>query len=280
MTIAAIWLEDGLLWCAADTRLVVGNNDITTSDLAAKIYTIPLSITALDPNPPIDAAGRGPRRPHYWTQYGFVYAGAALPASQTAINASTILQNLVRPGGRADPPKFEEIGSFMWRLARRFMQDRISFGADGLFQAAVFGWCHYESRYKIAFIDGRVDAGSFRVELTYPSQPINEADPWLVLGSGTKKFYEALETYRKNEHTITGRIPRRVIDLMVSEGIDQTVGGATSIGAAHRNGFQLYWAAEPVVKGQPQARRVLNGLDLDTEVGTIGDYFVGGFGIA
>lgn len=105
-------------------------------------------------NPPIDTAGTGPRQPHYWTQYGFVYAGAALPASQTAINASTILQNLVRPGGRANPPKFKEIGSFMWRLARRFMQDRISFGADGLFQAAVFGWCPYESRYKIAFIDG------------------------------------------------------------------------------------------------------------------------------
>ncbi len=280
MTIATIWLEDGLLWCAADTRLVAGKNDVTTSDLAAKIYTIPLSISALDPNPPLDVAGTEPRQPHYWTQYGFVYAGAALPASQTAINASTILQNLVRPGGRADPPKFEDVGRLMWRLATRFMQDRRSFGADGLFKAAFFGWCLYERKYKVAFIDGRDDGGAFRVEFNFLSPPSNETDPWLVLGSGKKLFDETLQNYRKNEQHITSRVPRRIIDLMVNEGKDQTVGGATSIGAAHHNGFQLYWAAEPVVKGQAQARRVFNGLDLDTEVGTIGDYFVGGIGIA
>jgi hypothetical protein len=76
MTIAAIWLEDGLQWCAADTRLVAGSNDQPTSEIAAKIYAIPVGVRALDP-------GHIPRQPHYSTQYGFVYAGATGPATMT-----------------------------------------------------------------------------------------------------------------------------------------------------------------------------------------------------
>ncbi len=39
MTIAVIWQEDGLQWCAADTRLVAGNDDQATTEVAAKIVT-------------------------------------------------------------------------------------------------------------------------------------------------------------------------------------------------------------------------------------------------
>lgn len=93
MTIAVIWQEDGLQWCAADTRLVAGGDNETTTEIATKIYAIPVVVGALD-------LELKPRQPHYWTQYGFVYAGAALPASMTAVTPSTFLQKLARPGDR------------------------------------------------------------------------------------------------------------------------------------------------------------------------------------
>src|SRR5262245_58446673 len=114
MTIAVIWQEDGLQWCAADTRLVAISNNEQMTEIAAKIYSIPVAAAALSPDL---------RLPHYWTQYGFVYAGAALPASMTAITASTFLQKLARPGDRAAPPTFEQIAELVQRLAKRFMAD-------------------------------------------------------------------------------------------------------------------------------------------------------------
>lgn len=273
MTIAVIWQEDGLQWCAADTRLVAGPADETTTEIASKIYAIPVVVGALDLE--LEA-----RQPHYWTQYGFVYAGAVLPASMTAVTASTLLQKLARPGERANPPTFEEIAALVHRLSKRFMEDRTRFGGDGIFSAAFFGWCPHEERYKVACINGRNDAGSFRVELTYPSPPENDGDPWLVLGSGASAFRETLASYRSTEKHITRRIPRRVIDRMVAEGPDPTVGGATSIGAAHKHGFELFCAVEPITPGEPAARRVFNGLDLDTEIGQIGQYIVNAPGLA
>lgn len=272
MTIAVIWQEDDLLWCAADTRLVAGSDNTPTTEIASKIYAIPVAVAAL-------TAEFVLRQPHYWTEYGFVYAGAALPASMTAVTASTFLRKLARPGDRADPPRFEQIAELVRRLAERFMADRRQFGNDGMFSAAFFGWCPHTNKYKIAHIDGRNDAGSFRVELSYPT-PRTGGDPWLVLGTGASMFNSTLAACRASERHITKWVPRRVIDRMVAEGQDRTVGGATSIGAAHQHGFELFCAVEPVTTGQPLVRRIFNGLDLDTEVGQVGQYIVAANGIA
>lgn len=264
VTIAVVWQEDGFQWCAADTRLVVGNNDRRATDIAAKIYAIPVGVSAM---------GDGfPRQPHYWTQYGFVYAGAAFPAAMTAVTASTLLQKLVRPGDRANPPTFEQIAEFICRLAQRFMTERRQLGSDGIFSAAFFGWCPYKAAYKLAHINGRDDAAGFRVELSYPAPPQVDGDPWVTLGSGSTIFERTLAAYRDEENYITKRLPRRIIERMVNEAADQTVGGATSIGVARQNGFDLFYAVEPITPGQPAARRIFNGLDLDTELGPIGQY--------
>jgi hypothetical protein len=262
MTLAVIWQEDGKQWCVADTRLV-GGNDRPTMEIAPKLFAIPVVVTALD-------SDYDSYEPHYRTQYGFVYAGAALPASMTAATASTFLQKLARPG-RRDPPTFEQIAELVHRLAKRFMADRRQFGSEGIFSAAFFGWCPHAMKYKIAHIDGRNDAGSFRVELSYPPPPQTDGDPWLVLGSGAPMFTSALAAYRSTERNITKRyVPRRVVDKIVSDGQEPTVGGATSIGMAHKYGFELCCAIEP---GTPE-RVTFNGLDLETEVGDVGQYFV------
>ena len=97
-----------------------------------------------------------------------------------------------------------------------------------------------------------------------------------MLGSGASVF----ASYRGTERHITKQVPRRVIDKMVAGAQDRTVGGAVSIGAAHQHGFELLYAVEPVTPGQPAARRIFNGLDLDTEVGQVGQYVVAANGIA
>jgi hypothetical protein len=135
-------------------------------------------------------------------------------------------------------------------------------------------------KYKVAHIDGRDDAGSFRVELSFPPSPQTDGDPWLVLGSGAPLFASMLTAYRDARGDITKRVPRRVVDRMVVEGRERTVGGATSIGAAHQHGFELFYALEPTTLGQSAARRIFNGLDLDTEVGPVGEYFVAANGLS
>src|SRR5262245_17987082 len=62
----------------------------------------------------------------------------------------------------------------------------------------------------------------------------------------------------------------RVIDKMVDEGHNRTVGGATSIGAAHQHGFELFYAVVPVTTGEPAVCRSFNGLNLDTDIGQVG----------
>jgi hypothetical protein len=273
MTIAVVWQEDEVQWCAADTRLVAGRNDAPLTEIAAKIYAIPVAISALGAEVEL-------RAPHYRTQYGFVFAGSASPASMTAITASTFLQKLARVGNQENPPKFEQIAEFVHRLAKSFMEDRRRFGGDGMFSAAFFGWCPHSNSYKVAHIEGRNDSGSVRVDLSYPPRPQIDGDPWLVLGGAASTFWSTLIEYKRADNDIRKRVPRRIIDVMVAEGRDRTVGGATSLGMAHPHGFELFYSAEPVTPGQPLARRLFNGLDLDTEVGQIGQYFVAVNGLA
>lgn len=129
-------------------------------------------------------------------------------------------------------------------------------------------------QYTVAHIDGRDDAGSFRVELSFSPRPQTDGDPWLVLGSGTPSFRRTLAAYRSTNDRINNHVPRRVIEQMVAEGHDQTVGGATSIGMAHQHDFDLFCAVERVAPDQLAPRRIFNGLDLDTEVGDVGQYVV------
>ncbi len=273
MTIAVVWQEDGYQWCAADTRLVAGADDKPTTEIGSKIYVIPLAASALNPDSFV-------RVPHYVTQYGFVYAGAALPASMTAVTASTLLQKLARPGGRGNPPTFEEIAIFMHRLSRRFMSERRTFGAEGLFSAAFFGWCPHTEKYRLAHIDGRDDFGGFRVDLSYPDPPEKDGEPWLILGNAKPKFETSLNSYRNCERHIGKRVPRRVIERMVAEQSEPTVGGATSIGMAHQRGFELFYGLEPIVRGEPAARGIFNGLDLNSDIGQVGQYLVAINGMA
>lgn len=268
MTIAAVWQEEGHLWCAADTRLVVGAKDQPTTEIGSKIYAIPMAISAVSP------ADGSVRRPHFWTQYGFVYAGAALPASMTAVTAATLLQKLVRPGNQVVQPMFEEIAELVFRLAKRFTLERRRFDADGLFSAAFFGWCGHKQEYLVAHIEGQDRGGDWQVQLSFPRKPEADGAPWLVLGGASAIFNAMHKSWGDAPDDATKLIPRQVIEKMVAQGVDPTVGGATSVGVADEFGFELFHGLEQ--SGHDDAvRRVFNGLDLDAEIGEVGQYQIG-----
>lgn len=273
MTIAVIWHEDGHQWCAADTRLVVGEVDDPVSEIGSKIFSIPLATAAIVP-------GGGTRAPHFSTEYGFVYAGSALPAVLTAAMSSTLLARLGRTGNRISPPQFEQVAELVHRLARRFMTERRHFGGEGKFSAAFFGWCSYAKDYKVAHIDGIEDATGFRVDLSYPEKPKMDGDPWLVFGSGAAAFRTRLDTYKEAEENIAPRVPQRVIEKMVAESAHPAVGGATSVGFAHQHGFELLYTIEPPAPGETMNRRTFNGLDFKDEIGDVFPYMVAMFGVS
>jgi len=265
MTVAVIWKEDDHLWCSADSRLVAGPQDGVVTEMVAKIHSIPVSVHAQD--------GQGFLRvPHYRTQYGFVYAGSAAPASMTAITASTLLQQLARQGGRTNPPRFEEVAELVRKLAKKFMSERRQFGQDGLFWSALFGWRPHDEDWKVAYISPHGDADHFRVELQFPQTPDSDGKPWLVLGTGKPVFETTYTALQAEEVPASRHVPRMVIEKMISEALDHTVGGTVSTGAAHREGFVLFHSesVDPWERGEPV--RIFNGLDLDRDVGEVFPY--------
>ncbi len=267
MTIAVIWKEAGHLWCAADSRLVAGEQDQTVTESVAKIFSIPIIVHAQDYEGFL-------RAPHYWTQYGFVYAGSTAAASMTAITATTLLQQLARQGDRTSPPRFEEIAGFVRNLAERFMKERRQFGGDGTFWSAFFGWCPHAETWKVAHIYPHGDAGNFRVELQYPPAPERDGAAWLVLGSGQQTFEGTRADLLSEGKLPSKHEPRLVIEKMISEQRDRTVGGTISIGAAHKSGFSLFHSEVPDPWDTTGRLRVFNGIDLDREVGEVFPYHV------
>lgn len=267
MTVAVIWQEEDLLWCAADSRLVVEPSDQTVTEMATKIYSIPVVVHAQDQEGYL-------RDPHYWTQYGFVYAGSAAAASMTAVTAATLLQQLARQGGRISQPRFEEVAKLVKRLAHRFIRERRDLGGDGSFWCALFGWCHHEGNWQVAYISPQEEIGNFRVELQYPKAPKEDGAPWLVLGTGRQHFIETHNALLAKVKGTARHVPRLAIEQMIRDGLDRTVGGTVSTGAAHRNGFVLFHSEEEDPLNPTQVRRIFNGLDLDRDVGDVIPYRV------
>lgn len=267
MTVAVIWEEEGLLWCAADSRLVAGKDDQTVSEMAAKIHSIPIVVHAQVPDGNL-------RMPHYWTQYGYVYAGSAAAASMTAITSATLLQQLAREGGQTNPPRFEEIAELVRKLAQRFMTERRQLGGDGSFWSAFFGWCPHDEKWKIAQMNPHDEGRNFRVELQYPEAPKEHGAPWLVLGSGKKVFDAVLAAHLEKSTSASKHVPRLIIEQMINEDLDKTVGGTVSTGAAHHHGFILFHSEVVGPWDSSDRRRIFNGLDLDRDVGGVFPYYI------
>jgi len=274
MTIVAVWEEDGHGWMAADTRFANDSGTIT-SDSGAKLYSLPIRCHR--------PGGDGSLRvAHWWSSYGFAFAGAVLPASMTAVTASTLLQQLVGPANTQLPPRFEEIAEFVRSIASKFAREHYdAHQREGaLFSAGMLGWCPYDEKFKVAHIspfDG--GGGTFDMKVTFPAAP-QSGEAWLLLGSEGAKLSFDLE-YQQVAHS-RARRPILAIENMIAKN-GSLVGGALSLAVCQPSspaGVTLLYRLLPQVPGAPAARRVFNGIDLDKELSQVGNYQVGVIGLA
>jgi len=279
MTIVAVWYEpqDKLLWAVADTRISQRGQSggvIVSTESGAKLLPLPVVCRVLGQDDGFLVA------PYYTSNVGFVFAGSALAAGQTYLTAVTLLQNLATLGVK-NPPVLKDIAELVRRLAERFCREVLSgaAGGHGTFEACIFAWCQHNKRYEIHTLKPDNDAGHFAIKMT--SCVPRDEDDVVLLGSGAKEFRTRLAEIRKTGDA-TGRklrAPKLAVEAMIREESVDDVGGSLSIGFCSEHNFNLCSWVSPKVMGQPAARRTLNGIDLDTEVGLVGDLIVAGVGV-
>jgi hypothetical protein len=272
MTIVAIWLEtaDQGLWSVADTRISNRGREgiVVLTDSGAKLLVLPVLCQRL-PHKPEEI---GTVVPHFSTTFGFAFAGGSLPALLTYATATTLLQNLASV--KEDlPPKLSEVAVLVQRLAQRF-SDEIRAAQNSQtaqFECAVFGWCPLEKRFQIFHIA----AASGTKLSTRQTDPKNENEV-VLLGNGQEAFWRRLEQFQRDgePHGRKGRWPKLVVESMAVEGEGQ-IGGSLSIGIADPRGYKLYSWVRPVEHGKSSALLSLNGLNVQTDIGSIGRYFIG-----
>lgn len=99
-------------------------------------------------------------------------------------------------------------------------------------------------------------------------------DP-IVLGSGGKLVLEGVTQMRANGASTSTHLPKWVMQGIVRQGVKDDVGGSMAIGIANALECRLYRLASPIASGQPGLKMTYNGIDIDAEVGLVGQYMVG-----
>jgi hypothetical protein len=278
MTVVAVWFEptDDAVWSVADTRIsTVGETGgtIIRTDSGAKLFSLPVACRKMGTAEAIH------RNPHFVTSFGFSFAGDTLPATMTFATASTFLQNLMTSGS-ANPPALKDIAKLVRNLAERFSKESLagSNGEYGQFESAIFGWCPHLSRFAIYHLFPKLNSSSFSVEIK-EQLPINESQI-LILGSGGERLTAQIELIRTNGDKFLrkGLVPKLAVEAIIEEDRGD-VGGSLSLGIATRWRYDLYSWVRPVERGKPQAIFSFNGINLATEIESVGHYIIGLNGI-
>ena len=261
MTVVAVWFEphDNAVWAVSDTRVTGVEGAIT--DGAAKI--LPLTMTCLAPGPTgfFDQLTLS-------TTFGFAYSGSTLVGVMTYTVANTLIQSLsARPGER--PPNLMDVAGLVARVAERYVRE---VGSD--IEAVIFGWCPLERRYRAALIQH--DPNAVPRRMTAIEQPLLDNEFCILLGTAKERVRRAIErTYEELNGLALKRAPRLALQRLIEAGDFPEIGGSLQIGMASQLGFQLMSHVAPLVRGQPQAARYFLGINIDDEIGLVGQHFVG-----
>lgn len=274
MTIIAIWYEpsDDALWSIADTRISTPGatgNHIIRSDSGAKLFMLPIACRVV-----CSEADFRPL-PYFVTTFGFAFAGDVLPASMTFGTASTMLQSLVSVT-KSSPPTLYDIAKLVSRVGERFSRECLgsSNGTYGKFEAAVFGYCAHLRKYAVYHLTPTLDQSTFSISVTESLPEDNLGIT--ILGNGKEELNTEIDYIQRegDPYQRSGRIPKLAVEAMVKKS-NGPIGGSLAIGIASRFNYDLYWWAQPLEYGKPQAIRSFNGIDLDEEIGVVGDYLIG-----
>jgi hypothetical protein len=268
MTSIALWREDRWLWAVADTRIskaAIAGTFLT--DGGSKLFR--LNVQCREPG-----SGGFFSKQTFSGSLGFAFAGASLPALMTYAAANACCESLNAPSGTR-PPDLMHIAQLVARIAGRYMRDVLdrNNGREGAFEAAIFGLCPSQDRYRALHVKPTMRDGEFAVSV---NELEIEAGP-IVLGTKCHEIGTLiLEAQRGGQARAAKFVLQRLIETESIPG----VGGAIQIGIAGPNGaFDLYYHLRPHVVGQPAAFRSFLGFDLDADLGNVGGYAIGMMGM-
>jgi hypothetical protein len=276
MTLAAIWKVEEQVYAVADTRISRSPGNVL-SEHGPKL--LPIGLVCRQPGPSgfFD-------RPAYSTTFGYAYAGATLPALATHALANTLCQNLAGPSG-AEPPTLDEVAGGIREIAERYMREMGALsGASALFSAIVFGFCVRLNRFRAFHIAPVLNAASFRADLN--EHDLYGSDTLLVIGNRPELLRDRVRRDRPNLYATpespnpqynTMReidLPTRALRALITEGADETIGGALQTAIVSRAGFQPVAHVVPISPPLDSGRNVaLTVLGFDMfEFDHIGSY--------
>jgi hypothetical protein len=279
VTLVAVWRAEGRLMAVADTRIVRSPGNVLTEH-GPKL--LPLTIVCRQPGP----AGFFDRVV-YRSDVGFAYSGSTLSALAAHALSDTLLSKLIGVEG-APPPALNEVAHFVAGAAAEYMREVGQLaGTDGLFSAVVFGWCPRQNAPRTFELRPAVDGG-LRVELhERVLTPIrlagSSAESVIVIGSSPNLLIEGINKQledardRGEAHEIVAfDAPKRALRKLISDGLDERVGGSIQQAEATGAGFQVIANMEPITPRPPSPRNAgLFLLGFDTfDLQTVGHYQV------
>lgn len=268
MTIAVVWLEDGQLWAAADTRISsAANQDSNTpqvlSDNGPKLFKIPIIVKGPGPSGFFDQVVLS-------TAIGFAYAGSMQTAMATHALVSSVFQSLICP--QEEVPSFKELVAFVESMAQKYIREwgRLS-PSNCDFSVILFGFCHVNRQLTAYTLVPR--SGSTPRILTCRWEDLTET---IAIGSGKDKFNDELKYLRLegDEFSRRGRLPMLAVEKMVSSHARVDVGGGLQLAWATPTAVELVARCSPLIPGEPAAKISFLGIDMN-ELGTVGPCSIG-----
>jgi hypothetical protein len=274
MTAVAIWYEERTLWAVADTRISAdgAEGSIIRTDLAPKL--LPLRVTCR----PIPSSSDSRSPITYQSTFGFAYSGDILPALMTYTTAMACLDNLSAVG-TPSPPSLKEVSGMVGRLAVQFgsqvAESRNKYELP--FSFCIFGWCPQDAKYQGAVFRQQRGELSFDVKMV----PIQSTEAPIVIGSGAALFEAELRRLQSDgdEFHRTSQLPKIAMENIIKRGERKDVGGSLAIAGVTAEWFHLFRHVRPIMPNQAVAA-TFNGIDVESDLGTVGQYWIGLWGLA
>ncbi|KZK97953.1 MULTISPECIES: hypothetical protein [unclassified Pseudovibrio] len=228
MTLVALWNENGVVKCVADTRLSSGVNPNTGRantliDSGGKMAVIAVSVKPATSN--AKHVGR-------FYSCGFAFAGSTILAQNTHFIASTCTQTMYSDNERA-LPSISQVGEIYSKAGEYVAKDLNSREHKGQFTALIFGYCPVEGNQVVCMITPTIQEGVFRMISTKITLTNGQC---IAIGSGKEKFKKALRT--TNSIGIN-QGPMSAFNQVVSDPMTSDVGGFAQIMIANIDGVEI-----------------------------------------
>jgi hypothetical protein len=251
MTLVAVWRAENRLMSIADTRIIRDVGNVLTEH-GPKLL-------------PIRVRGRQPGasgffdRDAFQFDVGFAYSGATLSALSAHALANVLLGNLAGPTG-APAPSMAEIAKLVGAISGEYIREIGQLnGVRALFGAIVFGFCHATQQLRGFEIKPRLSAAHFTCDVV--EQPFQQNNSLVVIGSCPDLLQRRIHADREaaiargDVHSILEMDrPTRVLQALINENADPSVGGMIQQGWATAAGFEIIAKMSPITPRPPSPR--------------------------